>query len=639
MSFATVEEVRAGLDAYNAFLAETWTFKQGELEARAKQAGCQLAETHRRVKAIESITLDLATPPRLALEPAGGGAGRLKVALTLPGEGSWNIFVRARILLRPSSGGRGHVLKVKVKRLRVRAEIEIDRHSPTSARLVETKVNVELGKVSLRSPSLLLKLFSRLATFFLEILENVIENLARDALAEALPDAAGVAAVEALGLASEAPDLAGEVPPLAQLDDAARAVAARIRRHHMPWGTVLNTLVPKEDPDAAPTGYRHIEDSAIWTGHFLAGEAYRYAVTGEPQAVDNARAALAGLEALVHLAGEPGLLSRVLIPTDSPHAEALRRESAGKGHTGRLFTGVWQGVEYLSLGHITRDQYAGAFLGTGLAATLMADVPEVHTKARELALLMADYLLEQHFCPTEAVTDPDTGTKHTSVTYLIQPTQVLAILQVARTLDPEKYGERFEALAPMGSILWFFRWLTDLDPHTSYYKFNLEHAAALLLLTLEPDAERRRLLSRGTRTMRRDLRHHGNAYFDLVELAALGEDPNSLTRPREEIERQASHLLAEAFGRPALIEDVDLSTDPALELVDFAGLSSEPEKSKPETLARQAVPVGKRPGADFLWQRSPFSLKVVWRLDDEDGLRSPGIDQTLPCWMARHLGL
>ena len=58
----------------------------------------------------------------------------------------------------------------------------------------------------------------------------------------------------------------------------ALAISANIQAIHVPYGTILDPIY------ASPTssqiiGYTRCGDSAIWTGHYLAAEAFRYQVT------------------------------------------------------------------------------------------------------------------------------------------------------------------------------------------------------------------------------------------------------------------------------------------------------------------------------------------------------------------------
>src|SRR5689334_18585466 len=56
-------------------------------------------------------------------------------------------------------------------------------------------------------------------------------------------------------------------------------ISQNIRMRHMPFGTILDPIFASPESDQI-VGYTHCGDSAIWTGHYLAAEAFRYAVTG-----------------------------------------------------------------------------------------------------------------------------------------------------------------------------------------------------------------------------------------------------------------------------------------------------------------------------------------------------------------------
>src|SRR5262249_28302217 len=65
---------------------------------------------------------------------------------------------------------------------------------------------------------------------------------------------------------------------------------------HMPYNPVLTAEM--SDPtygQGTPTAWAGHGDSAIWTGHYLAGEAFRYKVTQDPAALANAQRAIAGI--------------------------------------------------------------------------------------------------------------------------------------------------------------------------------------------------------------------------------------------------------------------------------------------------------------------------------------------------------
>ena len=71
----------------------------------------------------------------------------------------------------------------------------------------------------------------------------------------------------------------------------------------MPFGTLLDPIYggPASDQIIA---YTRCGDSALWTGTYLAAESFRYNVTRSPDALQNVKAALAGLKSLADVTGD-----------------------------------------------------------------------------------------------------------------------------------------------------------------------------------------------------------------------------------------------------------------------------------------------------------------------------------------------
>ena len=127
--------------------------------------------------------------------------------------------------------------------------------------------------------------------------------------------------------------LAAGVPVYGSEQDALW-ISNNIQALHMPYNVIVDPVF------ATPTseelvGYSRGGNASIWTGHYLAAEAFRYKVTNSPEAIDNLRRALAGIRSLVDVTGT-NLLARCVVPTDSPHAQSIIAEEAGHG----IFTGT-----------------------------------------------------------------------------------------------------------------------------------------------------------------------------------------------------------------------------------------------------------------------------------------------------------
>src|SRR5215470_5347142 len=119
------------------------------------------------------------------------------------------------------------------------------------------------------------------------------------------------------------------VAPARASEADAIAISQNIRARHMPFATIMDPIFASPDSEEI-IGYTHCGDAAIWTGHYLAAEAFRYNVTSSLEALDNVRWALAGLESLLNVTGT-NLLARCLIPMTSPYAEAIIKEEAPHG--------------------------------------------------------------------------------------------------------------------------------------------------------------------------------------------------------------------------------------------------------------------------------------------------------------------
>src|SRR5262245_31803667 len=142
-------------------------------------------------------------------------------------------------------------------------------------------------------------------------------------------------------------------------DADAIAISENIRARHMPFGVVVDPIFAAPDSDQI-VGYTHCGDAAIWTGHYLAAEAFRYNVTQSAVALDKVKAALAGIGSLLTVT-RTNLLARCIIPMNSPVAQAITQEEASHG--------VFQNTQfgYYWIGNTSRDQYSGVFFGLGVA--------------------------------------------------------------------------------------------------------------------------------------------------------------------------------------------------------------------------------------------------------------------------------
>jgi hypothetical protein len=374
-------------------------------------------------------------------------------------------------------------------------------------------------------------------------------------------------------------------------------IEERIRLRHLPFGTILDPVIE----DGSITGFTRCGDSALWTGHYLAAESFRYAVTRSDTARESVLAALAGMRALIEVTGRD-LPARCLVPADSPLAAGILAEEAAHG----AFRGTVDGREYVWVGNTSRDQYSGVFFGLSVAFELVEEAA-VRDPVRDLIRRLLERLLADNW----AVIMPD---GRASTVFWGRADQQLSFLQVGRRVAPERFEPvyrtyRFWYASAVAAPLA----IEALDPHNSYFKFNLAAINLYSLLRWEDSSYYRWWYRRGYELWRRAVAGHGNAHFNMIARAIEGPDAAR--------DAETRRLLEEWLARP--------STD---EFLDWRGTYP---SCVQEDRACMPLPVPQRIRTDFLWQRSPFLLYG----GGTGRVEGAGLDYLLPYWMAVYYGV
>jgi len=384
----------------------------------------------------------------------------------------------------------------------------------------------------------------------------------------------------------------------------ALTISGNIQQWHMPHGTILDPRFASSDPASSDVvGYTRAGDSAIWTGHYLAAEAFRYRVTRSDDALKNAWKALQGIHSLLDVTGSD-VLARCLIPENppAPYKDAIKQEEAGNG----IYYNSLEGQPYFWIGNTSRDQYSGVVFGLSVAYDMIDD-PNVRALIRQDLTRILNYLLAHNW----NVIMPD-GT--VSTTFAFRPDQQLSFLQAGRKVNPLRFTLTYAiyrgVYAGFVAVPIFF---DNLDDHGHYFKFNLNYINLYDLIRLEENNSPYKAVYMNAYDMLRGrTQSHGNAHFNMIDRALKG--PNS-ARDTETIT-----LLSLWLQRPRRDYYVDLrSRYPACDT------------------DRSCIPidVNDRVNTDFLWQRSPFLLFG----GGAGTIETAAIDYILPYWMARYYAL
>jgi hypothetical protein len=381
----------------------------------------------------------------------------------------------------------------------------------------------------------------------------------------------------------------------------ADAISANIRALHMPYGTLAD---PGFASDNTVVSYNRTGDGAIWTGHYLAAESYRYAVTQTADALEAVRKALNGVQSLVDVTSplDPDVLARSWVPQSSPY---LGKITTDEGHNG-MYATVYNGEPVYWIGNTSRDQYAGIFFGLAVAYDFVPD-DAVRAQAAALVTRLLDYLIAHAW----NVQMPDGSY---STTFLGRPDQQLALLQIGRHVNPAKYTAVYTAFATANAPLVVAPVRAECsDTYGSYYKFNLDYATFFDLVRLEPAISPYRVFyTTAYSQLRQCTAKHQNAHFNMIDRALRGANGH-----RDADTRNFLGLWLQRSRRDYFTDVSDRY--PACGTNKACGI----------------VAVNDRPNTDFLWQRSPQLLYG----GGDGSIETAGIDYLLPYWMGRYYGV
>lgn len=390
------------------------------------------------------------------------------------------------------------------------------------------------------------------------------------------------------------------IPSCWAAESDALSILATIQARHLPYGTILDPIFAAPDSDQI-VDYTRCGDSAIWTGHYLAAEAFRYKVTGAADALANAQSAITGLRLLIDVTGN-NLLARCAIPMDSPYLPSIVQQEVANGS---YLGSAADGTAYTWIANTSRDEYLGVFFGLCVAYDMIDDAP---TRAQIASLItrLLDNLVDHAW----TVVMPDFSI---STTFVARPDQQLTLLQIGRHVN-SKYNAGYSALAALAPSVVVPIGIDCADTHGSYFKFNLDYISFYHLIGLEKSSFRKFFYTQAYDILRSTTGTHLNAHFDAIDRSIRG--------PNAGRDYDTRNFLDQWLTRPRRDPYVDLTR-------------ADPSCGSSGTEACNPIPVPARVPTDFLWQRDPFQLVG----GGEGTIEGAGIDYILPYWMARYYGV
>jgi hypothetical protein len=349
----------------------------------------------------------------------------------------------------------------------------------------------------------------------------------------------------------------------------ALTILANIQARHLPYGAILDPIFTLTDSDQI-ADYTRCGDSALWTGHYLAAEAFRYKVTQAADALTNLTTAISSLKGLVDVTGT-NLLARCMVPANSPYAASISSQEADNGiYTNNSPPGwIW-------VGNTSRDEYSGALFGLAVAYDMVTDTG-IKSSISDLVTRLVDFLNGNNW----SVALPN-GT--TSTSFLIRPDQIETFLAIGRHVNSSHFSSLgYEAQREFFSAAVPAPILVDTASDDSYFKFNLDYINLYNLIRLESSSAKS-IYQSAYSQLRGYTGSDQNAFFNIIDLALNGPDSAR--------DNQTLALLDGWLLRLRRDFSVDLTNN-----VQVCG-----------SQACTPVSVWLRPNTDFLWQRSPLVL-------------------------------
>ena len=484
--------------------------------------------------------------------------------------------------------------------------------------------------------------------------------------------------------AAEAPpdeDLATALELEAKIDD------------HLVWGQVVP--ITYGDATRTPGDVENVHswgDSGLWTGVYMASQAFRYAVakhqletlrgTDRQFWIEQRNEARARVKVMAEkyrlltriargwrtefapaigdpadpetwtfgggvIQGEEGMLMRACAPDDAPPQLDMPPNK-------RVFGPFpWEdGKEYVCETAPSRDTYAGTTFGLMTAFDLVGeDDPELQRKIGADILKLGDFLVKYgwnyprpHGNVSTAATGGHDFDSFFSPLFVYVPLARLNMTASAKhvadtvgTLEEKaKWNAVWaEELASQGPILAGSMQVDAAEPNAVYYKYNLHHLTGYTSTRLATDPATRLLFKQALGVMDHTTGDDINAHFEAITYALTGEqrriDAANVHLDEWKLYRAKNDRGEPTFNEARCGKDIQCVPKDQWD-AEIAGQELTTRPGTSGKRARYPLPVPDRPPTDFLWQREPTSLNNSIGVADED----VGADYLLPYWLLRY---
>ncbi len=182
------------------------------------------------------------------------------------------------------------------------------------------------------------------------------------------------------------------------MEDRSRLYNSYLRQACLPAGQVAGLFFTAPDLQTV-LQYQDLGDSALFTGTYLAAEAWRYKATGSPDALANMTALVQTIHMMWNVAPQsPGWLARYAAPSNSSAVllSSITQDTTQPNHS----NGFYDGQSYVWMGAVSRDQYEGAMLGYAAAYDVLTDESIRDLIRADMTTFVKQLMITRTLCPT-----------------------------------------------------------------------------------------------------------------------------------------------------------------------------------------------------------------------------------------------
>jgi hypothetical protein len=397
-----------------------------------------------------------------------------------------------------------------------------------------------------------------------------------------------------------------------------------LRTWHIPEYGGMTEVVFTDTTFQEVLFYRAMGDSTMWTATYMAAECYRYAVTGEKDAKQNAIDAFNTLQDHVAVTQTPGYIGRYVGPVDQKFLfDYLGSDILRYGE------GPWLGTFWLS--NSSSDQHVGWFYGHAILYDLIDD-EAIRQQVRSSVRAVFDRLVANNWLIRD-----ENGWPTTAAPNISGGERMAFCVITAHILDEQYYWDLyqqefvdFQPLARITSFSWFTK-------YAEYFAFNLRHQNYYNILRLDPDPDRRAFFFElFSEMIRPHVAWTHNPYFDYIWLH-MCKKAGIECEDADAIAADALKSVTDFRDPPnnnVHISIPSLPIDPVSTfLVALAQLLGVEDLIDFELQTKEPHEIVNRCPEGFMWQRSPYHRFCVGFFDQEV---FPGIDYLLAYWMGRY---